>query len=213
MFKKLLIMFLTALSFSGGCSAVGYLGYLIAPEGMTKTVEPEYKELPGKKVAVVIFAEQDVLYEYPLVRYELGSAINDQFKKNVEKIQVVPAEQIIKFQDEDLDWDSMDKTALGKAFSVDYVLFVSLVEFSTREPGSEYLYRGRVSAQATLYKTSLPEREASVWQNPGIRLSYPEQEPVGQYTEDDRKIRIETERLFADMLTKKFYKHKVPKNK
>lgn len=193
----------------GGCNALGYLGYLVAPDNSERTVEPEFKDLPGTKVAVVVFADQNVLYEYQSVPFEIASGIGYELSKNVQKVQIVDSQRVLKYQAENLEWDSQDRTAIGKALGADYVLHVSLVEFTTSEPGSINLYRGRVTAEVKLYKVSMPEREACVksWEN--IRVSFPEQEVVGQMNEDDRGIRLATEKVFADVIAKKFYKHKV----
>jgi hypothetical protein len=94
---------------------------------------------------------------------------------------------------------------------VDHLLFVSLVEFSTKEPASAYLYRGKAIVEAKLYKTSLPESSACVWKVGDLRVAYPEQEVVGQLSEDERAIRLATERLIATVISQSFYKHKASK--
>jgi len=90
-------------------------------------------------------------------------------------------------------------------------LFVlALVEYTTREAGSLQLFRGRIYAEAGLYDVSLPESTARIWDCPEIRVAYPEDSPVGIPGEDDRAIRAETERYFAEALVRKFRKHEVP---
>jgi hypothetical protein len=84
------------------------------------------------------------------------------------------------------------------------------VEYGTREPGSLNLYRGRINAQASLYKTSLDERKARLWRGKAIRVVYPEHDPTGLLRENDRSVRDKTEAIFADKLAKRFYDHKVP---
>jgi hypothetical protein len=194
---------------AGGCNYLGYFGYLVAPEEPAKTIQAEFKDLPGKTLAVVVFAEPKLLYDYPFVRDEISGAVGDQLTRNVEHLKAVSPRQIVRYQQENPEWDSEGRTALGKALQCDYVLHISVVEFSTLEQGSEYLHRGRITAQATLYKTSLPEASACAWRGNEVRLAYPENEPVGQVVEDDRALRIETIRRFADLLAKKFYKHEI----
>jgi hypothetical protein len=192
-----------------GCNYAAYGLYLVAPVMPDKTVEAEYKDLPNKTVAVVVFADQGILYDYPNLREQIASVLGNHLTKNVEKVKVVPAERIIHYQDENADWEGMDKTALGKKFGADFVLNISLVTFSTVEPGSAYLHRGYLTAQVTLHKCSLPEKEACVWNGGEIQITYPEKETMGDLKGDDREIRNKTIEAFADMLAKKFYKNKI----
>jgi len=203
------VMLLLSVGLSG-CRALGYLLYLGAPN-MPKTVQAEFDGLKDQKVAVVMFADYNVLYEYPAARLELSKMIQVELTKNVKGIEVVEPEKVLTYQLSNIDWESMDKSRLGRVFDADYVLYIALVEFSTREPGSLNIFRGRITAEASLYQSSGPERSACVWSDHDMRVMYPPKTPLAQLHQDDRQIRYVTERLFADMLAKKFYKYKVSK--
>lgn len=192
---------------TGGC---GYFAYLLSPEDGIKTVEPEFKDLPNHSVAVVIFANYAVRCEYPLVQLELASLIASQLQDGdkLKNVTVIDPRRIMKYQEENVNWDTLDKTALGRMFGADYVLLVSLVEFSTHEPGSLNVFKGTVVGEPRLYQTSKPEREACVWNCPAIRVQYPKEGAMGQVGTDDRGVRYAVESEFADRLVKKFYKHK-----
>ncbi|MCX5673314.1 MAG: hypothetical protein NTU94_18520, partial [Planctomycetota bacterium] len=71
--------------------------------------------------------------------------------------------------------------------------------------------RGKAIVEAKLYKTSLPEPSACVWKVGDLRVAYPEQEVVGLLSEDERAIRLATERLIATVISQSFYKHKASK--
>jgi len=118
--------------------------------------------------------------------------------------------RVIRYQDERLSWDAIEKTKLGRDLGADRVLYLALVEYTTREAGSLQLFRGRIYAEAGLYDVALPESTARIWDCPEIRVAYPEQTPVGLPGEDDRSIRAETERHFAEALVRKFRKHEAP---
>ncbi len=192
----------------GGCETLGYLFYLVAPASSGEEVHAEFTGLADSKVAIVIYADAETLYNYPYIQLELSSQIAEQLRNNVEGVTIVDIRRVIKYQQENLYWESMDKTELGKVFTADNVLFVALVEFSTREPGSVNLYRGRVAAQAGIYNTSLPERQALKWNCDSMRIAYPRDAAMGEPGEDDSKILYETQREFAVSLVKKFHNHK-----
>jgi len=210
MTKKLLIPLLLASALSGGCKPAAYLLYTLWPGLHEKDVKAEYAELSGKTVAVVVYVDKRTEFEYPEVRQTVSGAVMGRLAEHVKDVNVVEPYRVVKYQDENIYWDEMDKTELGKAFGADCVLFISLLEFTTREPGSQNLYRGRITAQASLYKVALPERKARVWKGQDIKVRYPETDPTGEPRESDRVIREMTERLFAEDLVKKFYDHKVP---
>ncbi|MFA6133684.1 MAG: hypothetical protein WC869_06670 [Phycisphaerae bacterium] len=194
-----------------GCQGLGYMGYLLAPETSQKSIEPELAEMDNHRVAIILYADQRALYEYPYLRLTLASAIKGELTQRLKGVVVVDPARVSRYQEEHINWDSDDKTVLGKALGADYILYVSLVEYTTREPGSVNLYRGRIIAECSVYKTSLPEREAKVWQGETISVLYPIDSTNGVPAENDRDIRQATEKLLAEALAKKFYKHKAPK--
>ena len=207
--RWLWIGLLTALPLVSGCPMSRWLAY-VALGGKDKKVQAEFAELSGKSVVVVVYVDKGVQYEYPNVCLTVSATVAEELRKNVEPSEVIDPRRVVKYQDANIYWDEMDKTALGKHFGADYVLLLALVEFNTREPGSMNLYRGRITAEPSVYKVSLPERQARVWRGETIRVVYPEHDPAGQLRENDRAIRVKTEHLFADRLVKKFYDHKVP---
>jgi len=195
---------------AGGCDTLGYLGYLMAPEAKKVKVPPEYEGLTKRKVAVVIYADQQVQYEYPYARLGLSAALNSELKKHLEGAAIVDPRRVIRYQDDNVHWDTMDKTTLGQAFEADAVLYVILEQYSMREPGSISLFRGQISAQARVYDVSLPESQALVWQGDDFAVIYPEHAPVGELGEDDSKVRFETEKQLAAAIVGRFYEREVP---
>ncbi len=188
---------------------MGYLGYLLSPEPAKQTVEAEFNGLAGGRVAIMVFSDERVQYEYPYARLTLSAVVRAELTERIKDVTVIDPTRVCEYQDEHIDWDSMDKTVLAKDLGADYVLFVVLVEYSTREPGSVNLYRGRITAQVGLYQADLPEQSARVWRCDRLAVVYPLEDPVGLLGEDDRVIRGTVERMFADALVKKFYDHKV----
>ena len=194
----------------GGCNYLVYPLYLVSPVMPDKTEDAEYKGMPDSTVAVVVFADPAITYDYPNLREQISSVVGYQLSKNVDKVKAVTAERITRFQDLNADWEGMDKTVLGKKLKADFVLNVSVVTFTTLEPGSTYLHRGYLTAQVTLHKCSLPEKEACVWNGGEIQIKYPEKDTTGgDLNGDDREIRNKTILTFAEVLAKKFYKHKI----
>jgi hypothetical protein len=184
-----------------------YMAYLLfGSQG--QEVKAEFDGLSGKTVAVVVYTDQRTQYEYPDLNLTLSSAICGRLKDNVKKIKLIPATRVVHYQDQNIYWPEMDKTELGKALGADYVIYLPLEEFATRVPDSSYLYRGRATCEPSVYDVSKPPREARVKKLDKIRVQYPDHEPSGMVTENDRQIRAETEARFAERVAWKFYKHR-----
>lgn len=201
----LLILCLASCLTTGGC---GYLAFLTAPEPIEQ-IPAECPDLEGHTVAMVIYADPDVMFEYPMAKIELSVMLNQQLADNAKTIKVLAPEKVIKYQAENVNWDTMDKTRLGSVLGVDYVLFISLMEFSTREPGSVNLFRGKITAEASVYKCSLPERRARIWHTERIEAKFPQEAPVAGFGGNEGPIRVRTEADFCKKLARKFYKHEI----
>ena len=193
-----------------GLAGCGYMAYLMAPPLAPKKVAAEFADLKNTRVAVVIFTDERVQYEYPYARLTLGSVIRAEMNDRLKSVVVTDPAKVGKYQDEHAEWTSMGKAELAAALGVDYVLDITLVEYTTREPGSVDLYRGRITAQAALYHAGQSDSQGRAWHSDRLSVLYPEKNPIGVSGESDRQVREAVEKEFADALVKKFYDHKVP---
>lgn len=194
----------------GGCKQMGALAYLFSPENPTRSVDAEYKELANANVAVVVYVSQATQVDHPLARHGVASVIGAELRKNLTQIQSVDPRKVMKFQDETPNWEILPKADLARKLGAEFVLYVVLAEYSTVEPASINLYRGRISAQVSLYKANLGEKESRVWGKGDFNVLYPPNTAVGVMTSDDEDVAYQTQRILADEIAKKFYKHKAP---
>ena len=196
----------------GGCNILAYFLYLISPPEPMKTVEAGFDGLPKRSVVVVIYAGDKVLHDYPRSSLDLALAIGDELK-NEEKIKdvtVIPPERVDAYQNKNMYWGEEDKTQLGRRFGADFVLLISVIEYSMHQRGSINVSRGRIVAEASLYETARPEHSARVWRTPDVRAVL-DNAPSGRPFEDTQ-LAYNTRRIFAEKLVKNFYEHKVPAN-
>lgn len=194
------------------CGGCGKLLYFILPDPPPKYQDAEFAGLAGHSVAIVVYAEPDVQYEYQNVRGTISDRLGGQLAMNVKGIRVLESTKIVRLQDEDLDWDVLDKTQLGKTLGVDYVVYLSLATYTMREAGSEYLLRGEMVADVSVYQTSLPERRARVYTINGFHVTHPPEAVPADTNRHIEAVRVLCENQFAILLAKKFYKHEVPRD-
>ncbi len=204
---SLLAMAMAGMFSACGCNMVKYVLYVVTPVAETKTVQAEYCGLENRSVAIVVFAGPEIMCDYYTARLEVALAIRGELEKNIPGVKVVEPAKVVKYQDGNINWEVVPKAKLGEVFGVERVLFISLVEYRGRDPGSENIYRGTITATAAVYESSPPVNEA-VWRSSQLRVSFPDQVPVGTVGSESR-IRQETQQRFAQTLVRKFYKHKI----
>jgi hypothetical protein len=199
----------------GGCGELGYIfGHLFPPD-VVEEIHAEFDGLPGSTIAVVVHVPDEVHYTHPTASLEISAIVSERLKmigvdeKNPPTINTISPYKIDQLQREDLYWEAMPKTELAKKLGADYVLLVTVMEFSTREPGSQNLYRGQITAQCSLYDASTDEVASEVWNSSRMSSRFPQNGPF-LYSEDDEQIRLDTIVILAEKLAKKFYDHDVP---
>ena len=194
-----------------GCGIGRFMVSLFNPDDPTQTVEAEYKDLSNATVAVVVYTSQSTQVEHPLVRLALASVVATEMKKNLHNVSVVDPRTVMKFQDETPNWETLPRSQVARTLGADYILYVVLTEYTMTEPSSLNLYRGRATADVCLFKASLSESQCRVWGNQTFSVSYPEHTAVGVMAANDEEIAYQTQRLLADQVVKRFYKHKASK--
>lgn len=172
--------------------------YLAAPfllwgEEPTKKVEAKYPYLDGKKICILVWAEQDTLFEYPNVRYEVAEWIGTELA-TLKGTTIVPNRSVVDFQGRELDWDRMNPAMIGARFKADRVLAVELTQYTTREPDSPHLYRGHIAANVKVYDCG--QTDAGPTYRTQVTTAFP---PNGtsEWGTDDRGIRKDTMAQFA----------------
>lgn len=203
---RIFLLLLSILSVAG-CDAGRYSLWLLQPREETK-VQAESTKLEHHSVAVIVACDPSILCDYPTVQRDLQQRISAELQANVEGCRPISTDRVERYKLENLHWDSKSPMTLGTELEVDYVLYVFLAEYTTRESGQSNVLQGRVYAEPKLYAITKPEDEALVWDSPDpLEVVYPEYPKYQPRLEGH--IRNETDRQFADMLAKRFYDHTI----
>lgn len=188
-----------------GCTWIA-APFLMWGQEPTKTVPAEYPYLAEKRVAIVVWADNYTLMEYPFVRLELSEFVAAAMKDTIKGMKLVSNRSVIDYQDKDADWDRKHAATIGTRFKADRVLMIELSTYTTRESGSPHLLRGRISANVKVYDTAYPDA-APAYQTV-IETMYPQGANAEWNTRED-SIRQTTMENFAADLAGKFYERKV----
>ena len=182
--------------------------FLLWHKEPTKTVPAEYPHLVGKKVAIVIWADMDTLFEFPHIQLELSEHVRFAMQPNIEKITFVSNRQIVEAQKRDGTWARKSPASLGARFEADRVLLIEITQCTTREPDSTHLFRGRISANLKVYDTAQPEAEPA-WKGTA-EAAFPKDAQAAWGT-DENTVRRTTMEVFGQEVANFFYERKVKK--
>jgi hypothetical protein len=204
-------LFVIPLLFSTGCNLIAAPLSILAQD-QTKKVPAEYGNLSGKTVCLWVWADESLLFEYPIIRLDVANHARHFIKQHVKNVKIVDPSVVDKFQRNEYDADSMPVVQVGKRFKADVVLFIQVSDFVTRPSGSPNLFQGRMTTQCALYdcKGDLPPEssERKLWGSK-IEVVFPER-PVGMMDTDDLRIRATLLELFGESIAKKFYDYQAP---
>lgn len=149
------------IALTSGCKLLGAPFLLWGPEP-TKLVPAEYPYLENKRVAIVVWADSDTLFEFPHVRFELGAFVEEALSGKVKGVVLVPSRRVADLQSADPDWDREPPGRLGKELGADRVIMVELTQYTLREPESPQLLRAYVAANVKVYDTADPDAGADL---------------------------------------------------
>ena len=128
-----------------GCSTLGTVAYLIAPND----VSAEFKGLLGKHVAVVCRPIVELEFSDAGSARELARVTGVTLSQNVKKSRIIDQQEIVRWIDEN-NW--VDYPTLGKSLDADLIVGIDLEEFRLYEGAT--LYRGRATAHVRVYDVS-----------------------------------------------------------
>ena len=203
----------TILRWGCGCLMLALAGALTgcwaaaAYEQMNgKAVDAQYKGLDEKSVAIVVYADPATTLEYPNSRDEISAFVTEKLQVGMPKVRLLNYKEVIRWQDDTLNWSAVPEKDIAKHFSVDRVIYIELAEYSTREPGSEDLLRGRIKALCKVFEADTPG-DTPAWKN-DFAVFWPEFMPQDVQHSSDRIVRKRVLDVFAEKLVWCFYDHK-----
>ena len=190
-----------------GCKALA-IPFVPFMEEPTKPVPAEYPHLESRKVAILVWADSETLFEYRNVQLELSEFVLAAMKANIKKISFIPSRTIVDHQRADPDWDRQSPATLGNQLGAERVLMLELTQYTTREPESPHLYRGRISANVKVYDCAHADSAPTYRVN--VETVYPPGS-AAEWGSSDSSVRDATMRAFAADVAGKFHDRRVKK--
>lgn len=142
-----------------GCTLFGALAGKIVP---AQTIAAQYKGLANESIAVMVWAGEGTLIDFPDLRLDLAGGLQKkllvaQQSKTKElagaTFPTKPA-AIVQFQDNHPQHEATPVTELAPKFRASRLIYIEVENLQTRSDASVELYRG--SAEATLKVIEVP---------------------------------------------------------
>ena len=205
--KGITIALGAALTVVGGCNL---LTPLIFIGEHNKKVAPEFDKLANKRVAVLVWTDQAVLFDYPFARFELCTYVSDKLAAEMGqrglKTEVVDPRDVDSYLQKNID-AQIDPRAVGTKFDTDYVLYVEVVEFQVRDPNEPQFLRGRIEASVSVHDNRADPDMPRRFELAPVKSEYPQGAPILMNANNSPLVREQLYRTFAEQVARKFYEH------
>ncbi|MHC4066631.1 MAG: hypothetical protein ACYSUI_19320 [Planctomycetota bacterium] len=171
----------------------------------TKKVSAEFSKLQDKTVAVVVYAAQDTLFDYPHIRLELSSFIGDKIRAEVDGVHVIDARKVEHFVEQTAE-AAYSPRMVGDHFEADMVVYVELLEFQIRDPDAPDFLQGRVQASVGVHDLTTDADEVQYQELQPVAATHPDRPAVFTPT-GALVVRNDTYAKFSEAVARKFYDH------
>jgi hypothetical protein len=193
-----------------GCNAMRWLSTPMWPEHEKIDVEAQYRGLEGKTVAVMVAANDHILFRYPTASIDVCRSISQRLVDNMDSVAVVDPQQVTAYQDNNPYWDRIPYGQLIAGMDVQRIVFVELDEYQTHDPGNAHVWQGLLAAHIGVIADDTVDPDDFVFYT-SVSAQYPESDTVGIVNADAESIRLGMHTVFSRDAAGLFYDHEVIK--
>jgi len=163
-YRTILACLFLAVVLGTGCNLMA-LPYFLSPSDPTYPAKCKLaSDDKEKEVRVVILSwtgletRPEFLKVDRELSFLLAQQLQESYKKEKEKVTIVPISRVEKYKDDHPNWHSFEAQEIGKYFRADYVINLDIGSITLYEPGSvNTLFRGRAEISidvVDVHKTS-----------------------------------------------------------
>lgn len=164
------------------------LFYFLQPNEPEIPVPDTSPDLTGKRVAVVAHASAGAQGELPTLERDLAREFSRRLQKGVKKVDMVSQEKVWDWVEGHPDWTS--PAEIARAFEADYVIFLEIEEFKSKEKGDVNVLHGTSRTHIQVIGLSYPKnsRGRSLTDQPKeedtvydeyVESEFPKRGPIG----------------------------------
>ncbi len=107
---------------------------------------PQYDDLQGKTVAVLVDADYATLYDHPDLIAQVTGGVSWRLQRDVPGVQVLNHQAVLNWQYRTPQWNALPYGEVTKALNVDRVIYVDIFEYRLNPPGNMHEWEGVAGA-------------------------------------------------------------------
>jgi len=209
----ILITFGALLPGLSGCNMIGFAASVVTGDGtQTQRFKAEYRGLENKSVAVIVAADEYMLYENPGSQLAISRAVSKQMAVDMPGIKLANPQDVAHFQTENPYWSTLPNRQILDALKVQRLVYIDLTELSTHDPGNSNEWRGVIVANVSVAEADAADPDNFVYRSL-VNVKYPTDRSIGVLEANDQSVRLGMLKLFGSDVSDLFHDHEkvVPK--
>lgn len=202
---------LTTLSATTGCNWAGWGAGIFRPAPGHKRVPvaAEYTGLQGKRIAVLVAADDYTVFRFPRATRNVNLQVGEQINTNVPGVTLSIPVEVDEYQKRNPYWTSQRPSQTMEDLGVDRLIVIDLNEYRTHEPGNQNLWRGVIDATVAVYEADAEDADNRVYERQ-VRASFPEDDKEFGLTKgSDDAMEAQVLQVFSAKTAGLFYDHEV----
>ncbi len=203
-----LIVLLAAFAAGGGCNYMAYMGQALQGDEEVTEVEADYRGLEGKSIAVMVAADEYVLFTHPDAQIGVARAVSARLADNMPSVIVMDPAKVVQFQAENPYWYAIPYSELIQKMDVDAIVLIDLVEYQTHEPGNKYIWQGIITGNVGVILADAENPDDFVYYTT-VRALFPEDRKVGVVDANNATIQLGMHSIFSRDAAGLFYDHSI----
>ncbi len=202
------------LLFAAGCTVLGVIAGKALPP---PTIPPAYADLHGQSVAVMTWADDAIMIDFPDVRLDLAGSIQMKLQQaqqaKVKELKdmtfATTAAAVVRWQNNHPENDTLPLPQVAPKLNASRVIYVELSNLQTRSDASVELYRGTATATLQVVEVVPGVAQGKVaYEESGITVVFPPKaREEGTPDGSDFAIYRGTVDALAGELAKRFVPH------
>jgi hypothetical protein len=204
-----------------GCSTV--LGVAAAKLAPPEKVKPQYTNLAGQSIGVMVWIDRGIRIDWPGLQLDLANSIDKQLRDqtadakghNVAKTllgstyPVLPA-SIIRYQMDHPEIEAMQMVDVAPKLGVQRLIYVEVEDFDTRADRTVELFRGSAKATVRVFEIEKDGTAKIAFEKNNVVASFPPKaQPEGVPNLGDAKTYAGTLDAFATEIVHLFVPYEI----
>ncbi|MBL8745235.1 MAG: hypothetical protein JNK58_02645 [Phycisphaerae bacterium] len=197
-----------------GCNVLAFAGMAAEnyKRSSTHAVAPEYDNLRGESVAVIVTGDRVLQGSHPTLFTRMSSRATERLVENKDLIGItgfVPPLALTEFQISHPNWVAWGYDRLAEELGVKRLIVIEMFDYRLTEVGNQYLWDAVAAARVGVIEADGFSPGEFVFRKE-IQVHFPDQTGVGPEDLSAQQVQANLDKRFIDRVTWLFYEHQEP---